>query len=135
MANVLIVDHQSSIRKLLTSSLSGDGHKVDETTNGKAALEMAAKSRLDLTFLDLELPGTGGIEVLSDLNGNLRTNGIPVIMQTYLLSAETEADNLRLGASNVLVMPCSEISLETMVKIALRLVCPMVNSQMKLLSH
>ncbi len=61
MANVLIVDHQSSIRKSLTSSLSGDGHKVDEATNGKAALEMAAKSRFDLMFLDLELPGMSGV--------------------------------------------------------------------------
>jgi len=61
MANVLIVDHQSSIRKLLTSSLSGEGHKVDEATSGKADLEMAAKSRFDLRFLDLELPGMSGI--------------------------------------------------------------------------
>jgi len=120
MANVLIVDHQSSIRKSLTSSLSGDGHKVDEATNGKAALEMAAKSRFDLMFLDLELPGMGGIEVLSDLKENPRTSGIPVIMLTSLLSAETEAASLRLGASNVLVKPCSGSSLETMVRIALR---------------
>ena len=120
MANVLIVDHQSSIRKSLTSSLSGDGHKVDEATNGKAALEMAAKSRFDLMFLDLELPGMSGIEVLSDLKGNPRTSGIPVIMLTSLLSAETEAASLRLGASNVLVKPCSGSSLETMVRIALR---------------
>ena len=54
MANVLIVDHQSSIRKLLTSSLSGDGYKVDEATSEKAALEMAAKSRFDLIFLNID---------------------------------------------------------------------------------
>jgi len=58
--------------------------------------------------------------VLSDLNGNPRASGIPVIMLTSLLSAETEAASLRLGASNVLVKSCSGSSLETMVRIALR---------------
>jgi archaellum biogenesis ATPase FlaH/ActR/RegA family two-component response regulator len=120
MANVLIVDHQSSIRKSLTSSLSGSGHNVNEATSGKAALEMAAKSRIDLMFLDIELPGAGGVEVLSDLKGNPRTSEIPVIMLTSLPSAETESASLRLGASNVLVKPCSPSDLETMVRIALR---------------
>ena len=120
MASVLIVDHQSSIRKSLTSSLSGAGHKVNEATSGKSALEMAASSRIDLMFLDIELPGSGGIEVLSDLKGNPRTSEIPVIMLTSLPSAESESASLRLGASNVLLKPCSPSDLETMVRIALR---------------
>ena len=120
MANVLIVDHQSSIRKSLTNSLSGGGRKVNQATRRKAALEMAASSRIDLMFLDIELPGAGGIEVLSNLKGNPRTSEIPVIMLTSLPSDETEAASLRLGASNVLVKPCSLSSLETMVRIAMR---------------
>lgn len=60
LGNVLIVDHQSPIRRSLTSS----EHDVNEATNVTAALEMAGKSRIDLMFLDIELPDARGISVL-----------------------------------------------------------------------
>ena len=71
-------------------------------------------------LLDFDLPGMGGSQVLSNLKGNPRTRAIPVIMLTSIPSYETEAECLRLGASNVLTKPCNFEVLATHIRVALR---------------
>jgi len=58
--------------------------------------------------------------VLSNLKGNPRTRAIPVIMLTSIPSYETEAECLRLGASNVLTKPCNFEDVATHIRVALR---------------
>ena len=58
--------------------------------------------------------------MLSNLKGNPRTRAIPVIMLTSIPSYETEAECLRLGASNVLTKPCDFEDLATHIRVALR---------------
>ena len=120
MAKVLIVDHQSAIRKWLTASLGRGGHEVNQATNGKTALEIASRVPIDLILLDVELPGMDGCQVLSTLKGDPRTRSIPVIMLTSIPSYDTEAAGLRLGASNVLTKPCNSEDLATHIRVALR---------------
>ena len=118
MARVLIVDSHSAIRKWLNANLSEIGHQVDEATDGKTALETASREPIDLMLVDVDLPGMGGSQVLSNLKGNPRTRAIPVIMLTSIPSYETEC--LRLGASNVLTKPCDFEDLATHIRVALR---------------
>ena len=120
MARVLIVDSHSAIRKWLNASLGDIGNQVDQATDGKTALETAAREPIDLMLLDFDLPGMGGSQVLSNLKGNPRTRAIPVIMLTSIPSYETEAECLRLGASNVLTKPCNFEVLATHIRVALR---------------
>lgn len=120
MARVLIVDSHSAIRKWLSASLGEIGHQVDQATDGKTALETASREPIDLMLLDFDLPGMGGSQVLSNLKGNPRTRAIPVIMLTSIPSYETEAECLRLGASNVLTKPCDFEDLATHIRVALR---------------
>ena len=120
MARVLIVDSHSAIRKWLNASLGDIGHQVDQATDGKTALETAAREPIDLMLLDFDLPGMGGSQVLSNLKGNPRTRAIPVIMLTSIPSYETEAECLRLGASNVLTKPCNFEVLATHIRVALQ---------------
>jgi len=120
MARVLIVDSHSAIRKWLSASLGEIGHQVDEATDGKTALETASREPIDLMLVDVDLPGMGGSQVLSNLKGNPRTRAIPVIMLTSIPSYETEAECLRLGASNVLTKPCDFEDLATHIRVALR---------------
>ena len=120
MARVLIVDSHSAIRKWLNASLGDIGHQVDQATDGKTALETAAREPIDLMLLDFDLPGMGGSQVLSNLKGNPRTRAIPVIMLTSIPSYETETECLRLGASNVLTKPCNFEVLATHIRVALQ---------------
>ncbi len=120
MAKILIIDHQSSIRMWLTTSLGRSGHEVIQGTNGKSALEIASREPIDLMILDADLPGIDGRPVLSILKEDPLTRSIPVIMLTSIPSYETEAVGLRLGASNVLTKPCNFEDLAVHVRVALR---------------
>ncbi len=120
MARVLIVDSHSAIRKWLNASLGDIGHQVDQATDGKTALETASREPIDLMLVDVDLPGMGGSQVLSNLKGNPRTRAIPVMMLTSIPSYETEAECLRLGASNVLTKPCNFEDVATHIRVALR---------------
>lgn len=120
VARVLIVDNHSAIRKWLTADLGKIGHEVDQATSGKTALEIAAREPIDLMLVDVDLPGMDGCQVLSNLKGNPLTREIPVIMLTSIQSYETESACLRLGASNVLVKPCSFEELGVHIRVVLR---------------
>ena len=120
MARVLIVDSHPAIRKWLNASVGKIGHQVDQATDGKTALETASREPIDLMLVAVDLPRMSGCQVLFNLKGNPRTRAIPVIMLTSIQSYETEAECLRLGASNVVTKPCSFDDLATHIRVALR---------------
>ena len=120
MTKVLVVDHQSSIRKALTQSLGQSGYDVGEATNGRAALEIASREPIDLVLLDVEMPGMDGCQVLTKLKGDPQTRSIPVIMLTSFPSVETEAASLRSGANHILAKPCHPETLARTVRVVLR---------------
>lgn len=65
---VLIVDDHAIVRDGLTRLLATDGeHEVKGVATGREALIVARSFRPDLTILDLNLPGLGGLELLRRL--------------------------------------------------------------------
>ena len=57
---VLVVDDDPNIRAVLADVLQDEGHTVLEAENGAAALELAARSRPKLIFLDMRMPVLDG---------------------------------------------------------------------------
>jgi two-component system alkaline phosphatase synthesis response regulator PhoP len=92
-ARVLVVDDEPAIRELCRVNLELDGHEVLEAGTGEEALEIAARERLDLVFLDVMLPGIDGWEVLRRLKDDPATAPIAVV----LLTARTSEDDQILG--------------------------------------
>jgi two-component system KDP operon response regulator KdpE len=64
---ILIIDDEAEIRKLLEITLRNSGYKVIEATNGKEGLALAASHPPDLILLDIGLPDESGLEVLKKL--------------------------------------------------------------------
>ena len=62
-ANVLLVDEDAYHRALIGEMLSARGHRVREAGDGVTALEAVAEERFTHVFLDLRLPGLGGLEL------------------------------------------------------------------------
>ncbi len=60
---VLVVDDEPNMRLLIKEELEEMGLEVDEAANGEEALEKFQKSNYDLVTLDIEMPGTNGLEV------------------------------------------------------------------------
>ncbi|MGI2335489.1 MAG: GAF domain-containing protein [Dehalogenimonas sp.] len=62
-AHVLVVDDEPTIRALIKSILSMQGHLVEDTDNPQQALKMLGESHFDLIFLDIRMPGMSGMEL------------------------------------------------------------------------
>lgn len=66
-AEILIVDDEPQIRKLLEIALESNGYKVWQAATGKEGLIMAANHPPELILLDIGLPDQSGHEILKEL--------------------------------------------------------------------
>jgi two-component system, cell cycle sensor histidine kinase and response regulator CckA len=64
---VLIVDDESSVRRLLATVLHEDGFDVVEASNGKEALAVVENEQIDLLLTDLVMPEKEGLETIREL--------------------------------------------------------------------
>ena len=60
---ILVIDDEPPIRKLLRMGLTTQGYEISEAPNGKKSLELLAQ-KPDLVILDLGLPDMEGLELL-----------------------------------------------------------------------
>lgn len=65
--NILIIDDEVQIRRLLEITFSAYGYKISEASTGKEGLSLAATGQPALIILDLGLPDADGHEILKKL--------------------------------------------------------------------
>ena len=118
--NVLVVDDDKNICKLIESALRKNGFNVSSANSGEATLDILQKDKVDIIILDILLPGIDGLETLKQIRTNPSCEHIPVIMLTC---KDTEFDNvigLELGADDYLGKPIRFHELVARVKSVLR---------------
>lgn len=103
---VLIADDVEELRLLLKKTLETLGFNVISLVeDGDQALEAIKKLDPDLSFLDIEMPGKSGIDVLTILKAS-QSKTFPVI-----ISGNSTVDNVKkvieLGAKGFIVKPYS----------------------------
>jgi CheY-like chemotaxis protein len=82
VGQVLVVDDDAEMRRLLRRSLEKEGYRVAEAAQGKEALELVADHKPDLILLDLMMPVMDGIEFLTHLRAREDWRDIAVIVVT-----------------------------------------------------
>jgi DNA-binding response OmpR family regulator len=116
---ILVVDDEQHIVRLLEVNLARAGYEVITADNGREALEKAEDEGPDLITLDDQMPGEGemdGFETLQELQHNLKTKDIPVVM---IASGSTDADVFRgwqAGVSAYLAKPLNPLEVLTHIK-------------------
>ncbi len=124
MANIYIVEDESSILEIETIALKSSGHTVSGFENGSDFLKAVAKQRPDLVILDIMLPDMDGFDLLRNLRNNSVTKKLPVIMVTAKTSEIDLVRGLDSGADDYIRKPFSVIELITRVKVLLRRIEP-----------
>lgn len=61
---VLVVDDEDDVRRIITDALSSAGHAVESAGDGESALELLEDEAFDLAFVDINLPGMSGFNLL-----------------------------------------------------------------------
>jgi DNA-binding response OmpR family regulator len=79
---VLVVDDDELVREALKRSLKLYGFQAYLAEDGPTGLKLAQEKRPAFILLDWMMPDMDGLEVLSELKHNKRTEHIPVFMLT-----------------------------------------------------
>lgn len=102
--NILIVDNEVLVIKVLADFLSKDSRfNVLTALNGKEALEIVKKHKIELVITDLKMPVMNGIELLSTLQKD--TPEIKAIILTGHSDIDSYIETMDLGAYEYLNKP------------------------------
>ena len=114
---ILVVDDEPQIRRVLRTTLSGNGYDVILATDGQEAIEMVMREHPDLILLDVNMPGMSGLEACSKIR--LSFTG-PIIMVTVRNSEQDKILAFDSGADDYLVEPFTMGELLARIRAALR---------------
>jgi two-component system KDP operon response regulator KdpE len=115
--NILVIDDEVQIRRLLEITLSSNGYKVAEASTGKDGLIAAATHNPALIILDLGLPDSDGIKVLKKLR---EWYNKPIIILSVKSSEEDIIQALDYGANDYLTKPFRTGELLARIRVAIR---------------
>ena len=101
-AEILIIDDEPPIRKLLEITLESNDYKVWQAETGKAGIIMAANHPPELILLDIGLPDKSGHEVLKELRTWYNKSIIILSVQNSETDIVAALDN---GATDYLTKP------------------------------
>lgn len=101
--NILIVEDYGPLRLSLRDRLREEGFRVDDTADGKEALNLFFESSYHLVVLDLMLPGVPGLEILREIRRTDSKTAVLIVTARDELSDRVAG--LDLGADDYLVKP------------------------------
>jgi two-component system, OmpR family, KDP operon response regulator KdpE len=115
--NILIIDDEVQIRRLLDITLSSNGYKISEASTGKDGLVKAATTHPILIILDLGLPDSDGFEILKKLREWFLK---PILILSVRNSEEDIVKALDHGANDYLTKPFRTGELLARIRAAIR---------------
>jgi len=116
-ANILVVDDEPQIRRVLRSTLSFRGYTISEATSGEEALQLVPKLKPDLILLDVNLPGISGVDTCREIR---RSSDAPIIMLTVRNAERDKVVALDAGADDYVTKPFSIEELLARIRASLR---------------
>ena len=103
MKNILIIDDEDSIRKMLSIALKEKGYNVFEASNGLEGLRVFKDKEPEIVITDVKMPEMSGIQVTKEIK---KLNyDVDVIIITGYGSEDLVIESLRVGASNFIKKP------------------------------
>lgn len=102
---VLVADDEPITRMLVKLLLEREQYEVLEATNGREAVEIAAREKPDLLLIDLNMPDVDGYQAIAQLRRGLAPVTMPIVVLTAESGAGVERRVLDLGADDYILKP------------------------------
>ncbi len=116
-AEILVIDDEPQIRKLLEITLESNDYRVLQAENGKEGIIQAASHPPELILLDIGLPDKSGHEILTELRQWYNKSIIIISVQNSETDIVTALDN---GATDYLSKPFRSAELLARIRSAIR---------------
>ena len=103
MFNILVVEDDKNLRKLITTYLQRNKYNTYEATNGEEALNVLDQSYIDLIVSDIMMPKMDGYELIKSLRE--AKYDVPILIITAKSEIEDKKEGFLLGADDYMVKP------------------------------
>jgi DNA-binding NtrC family response regulator len=100
---ILVVDDDPYIQEALGDRLESLGYQVSRASDGQQALELIDHQDPQMVFLDIEMPGMKGLDVLREIRK--REKDFPVVMITAYGSIDLAVEAMKEGAYDFIPKP------------------------------
>lgn len=104
MYNILVVDDEENIRKLIRKYAVFEGYEVTEASDGMEAIEICRKQDFDIIVLDVMMPEMDGFSACKEIR---KTKNIPVLMLSARGEEYDKLHGFELGIDDYVVKPFS----------------------------
>src|SRR5262245_13887102 len=115
---ILVVDDEPNLRRVLGAQLSRDGYEVHAVADGKEALRILQEQYVDVVITDLRMPNMDGLELLR------RALALEPELPVVIITAHGTVDNavaaLKSGAFDYITKPFDQNEVRNVVRKALR---------------
>jgi two-component system KDP operon response regulator KdpE len=101
--NTLIVDDETSFRRVLRTSLGAGSFAIEEARSGEEAIAILARGAFELVLLDVNMPGMGGVDACREIR--LRLPKIGIVMVTVQSGESEMVTALEAGADDYITKP------------------------------
>ncbi|HXQ21972.1 MAG TPA: sigma-54 dependent transcriptional regulator [Candidatus Acidoferrales bacterium] len=103
VGHILVADDEESIRWVLDTALTGEGHTVEQVQTGDAALDRLTHGTFDAALVDIKMPGLDGLALLS----KVREAGVatPIVIITAQNTMANAIEAMKRGAFDYLTKP------------------------------
>lgn len=118
MANILIVDDDSQLRRSFVKILSAEGHSVQSASTGEAGIKLVKEETPDLVVMDVKMPGMTGLEAFNVMHEV--EPKMPVIIMTAYGTTETAIEAIKMGAYEYILKPFDIPDVLELIKKALK---------------
>ena len=115
---ILVVDDEPNLRRVLRAQLERDGYDVHTAEDGEIALALLREHHIDLVITDLRMPKIDGMELLRRISA--LEEGTPVVMITAHGTVDTAVEALKTGAFDYITKPFDQDDVRQIVRKALR---------------
>lgn len=103
MFNILVVDDNDNIRKLIVTYLQNAGYKTFTASDGLKALDVLEKEHIDLLIADIMMPNMDGYTLTKDLRSSMFN--LPILMITAKERIEDKRKGFDAGTDDYMVKP------------------------------
>lgn len=103
MANILIIDDEKSMRRILSLILAEEDHKVAEASGFTEAMAELSSSHFDIAITDKRMQDGDGLDVINECR--TRFPAMPVVMLTAYATVESAVEAMQAGAFDFISKP------------------------------
>jgi two-component system, chemotaxis family, chemotaxis protein CheY len=120
MARILAVDDSPLMRQMVSATLTGAGHSVEQASDGCEALAAARREVFDVVITDINMPNMDGVTLVQELRGLGTYNVVPLLILTTDATADGKDQGRKAGATGWLQKPFSPDRLLAVIAKVLR---------------